>query len=320
MRGEFDLIRRFFETATPAREDVLLGVGDDCALLAPAPGRVLAVSSDTLVCGRHFHPDVDPESLGHKALAVNLSDLAAMGAEPAWVSLCLTLPEADEAWLASFMRGFSRLAVAHGVALIGGDTTCGPLSVSITVHGHVEPDRALRRDAARPGDAVYVTGTLGDAGLALRLRAAGEAASAEASLMARLDRPEPRVRTGRALAGLVRCAIDISDGLGADLGHICARSGVGAELDGAALPLSPAVRARVERDADWMLPLASGDDYELLVCAPPSCEAALEQAGRDCGTPLTRIGRIVAGAGVRMHLPDGNIIEEAALGHEHFSD
>ncbi len=320
MPGEFDLIRRYFAQATASREDVPLGIGDDCALLRVPPDRWLAVSSDTLVAGRHFLPTVDPESLGHKALAVNLSDLAAMGAEPAWASLCLTLPEADEAWLAAFMRGFSALAARYGVQLVGGDTTRGPLSISVTIQGLADPAHTLRRDAARPGDLVYVSGTLGDAGLAL-LAQQGlyTRAGSLPFLRQRLDRPEPRVELGLAAAPLAHAAIDLSDGLGGDLAHVCTASGVGAMLYLERLPLSPAVRDYVDETGDWSLPLSAGDDYELLLTVPGERQAAFEAAMREQAVPVTWVGMIESGAGVRAQYPDGQIDEGVAKGHDHFA-
>ena len=321
MAGEFDLIRRHFRQATAPREDVLLGIGDDCALLAVPPGQSLAVSSDTLVSGRHFQPDTDPEALGHKALAVNLSDLAAMGAEPAWASLCLTLPEADEAWLAAFMRGFSALAERFEVQLVGGDTTRGELSISITVHGLVEPKRAMRRDAARPGDLVYVTGQLGDAGLALLARQGLYVRDGSmASLMQRLDRPEPRVAEGRQAAGFARAAIDLSDGLGSDLGHLCEASRVGALLYLESLPVSEAVRDYVAETGDWSLPLSAGDDYELVLTVPGDRQQAFEAAARHWAVPVAWVGMIEPGRGVRAIHPDGTHSEQVATGYDHFRD
>jgi thiamine-monophosphate kinase len=252
MSGEFDLIRRHFRRSA-ARSDVRLGVGDDAALLRVPSGRELAVTMDTLVEGVHFLPDVDPAALGHKALAVNLSDLAAMGAEPAWATLALTLPGIDEEWIARFCAGFFALAERFGVDVVGGDTTRGPRAITVQAHGFVPPGAALLRSAARPGDVVYVTGTLGDAGLALLLASdrhdnAGAGAGAIddadlAALQGRLDRPVPRIAEGIALRGLARACIDVSDGLYADLSHILEESGVGAVLDLGALPLSRSLRA-----------------------------------------------------------------------------
>ncbi len=239
--SEFDLIRDYFTDVGARRTDVDLGVGDDCALLEVPAGQQLAISIDTLAAGTHFLPDCDPESLGHKSLAVGLSDLAAMGAEPAWATLALTLPDHDPGWIAAFSRGFAALAGAHGVSLVGGDTTRGPLSVTVQVHGLVPAGRAIRRSGAAPGDRVYVSGTLGDAGLALRRILSGEPVDPVAR--ARLERPTPRVALGLALRGVASAMIDVSDGLAADLGHILAASGVGAEIDLTALPLSAAVRS-----------------------------------------------------------------------------
>jgi len=319
MAGEFELIKRYFEAATPPRGDVLLGIGDDCALLQVSPGKALAVTTDTLVSGRHFEPRVNPESLGHKALAVNLSDLAAMGAEPAWASLALTLPEIDESWLRSFMRGFARLAQDYGVTLVGGDTTAGPLSISITVQGFLDPELAMRRDSARVGDSLYVSGTIGDAGLALRAHSGGETDKSVSELEERLDRPTPRVSLGLALRGVSRCAIDVSDGLGADLGHICDQSGVGALIEAQRLPLSPPVRGYVEEAGDWLLPLASGDDYELLFTVSQAQQIAFERVAERFELPLSRIGRIVpANEGLVALRPDGKRIEGMGKGYDHF--
>ncbi|MGB5467180.1 MAG: thiamine-phosphate kinase, partial [Sedimenticolaceae bacterium] len=242
--SEFDLIRDYFARATGARADVLLGIGDDCALLRPPPGLALAVSVDTLVAGRHFLVDADPLHLGHKALAVNLSDLAAMGAQPAWATLALTLPQVDRNWLRAFMDGFAALAATHDVQLVGGDTTRGPLSITVQVHGFVDSLLALRRSGARAGDRIMVSGTVGDAGLALQLMQQNPGGgSVDSRLSRRLDRPTPRVALGRLLVGQASAAIDVSDGLIADLGHICDASGVGARVELARLPLSPAFRA-----------------------------------------------------------------------------
>ena len=313
--SEFDLIQRFFSTAAVVRDDVPLGVGDDCALLAPPVGRQLAVSMDTLVAGVHFLDDVDPATLGHKALAVNLSDLAAMGAEPAWSTLALTLPRVDETWLRAFCDGFNRLARRHRVQLVGGDTTRGPLSITVQVVGLTAPGRALRRDAARPGDLVGVTGTLGDAGLALRLLQQGQACSSD--MRQRLEQPEPRVGAGLALAGLAHAAIDLSDGLVADLGHVCDGSGVGATIELARLPLSAAVGVVVSDD-DWELPLAAGDDYELCFTVAESHRDEVERRllADSCG--LSWIGRIDREPGVRWQRPDGSTLQPGAGGYDHF--
>lgn len=320
MPSEFDLIARYFSRGPVQRGDVVLGVGDDCALLEVPAGRQLAVSIDTLVEGTHFARDADPRALGHKALAVNLSDLAAMGAEPAWATLALTLPAADEDWLAGFAAGFLALAEQHGVQLVGGDTTRGPRSITVQVHGFVEPGRALRRDGARAGDLVYVTGTLGDAGLAL-LAQQGLFVGLGVldGLRERLDRPTPRLAEGRALAGVASAAIDVSDGLAADLGHVCAASGVGATLYLERLPCSAAVRDYVEGTGDWSVPLAAGDDYELCLTVPAARQAEIEALGAALPAGLHWVGTIERGAGVRLVLPDGTTLDQAPVGYDHFA-
>jgi thiamine-monophosphate kinase len=319
--SEFDLIRRYFTQGGPAGGDLVLGVGDDCALLRPPPGKELAVTIDTLVEGVHFAPGVDPEGLGHKALAVNLSDLAAMGAEPAWVSLALTLPRSDPAWLEGFSGGFLALAKASGVRLVGGDTTRGPLSITVAAHGFVEPGMALRRDGARPGDLVYVTGAIGDAGIALLVQQ-GEyrPQRGAADMDLRLERPSPRIEAGRALVGIASAAIDISDGLLSDLGHICEGSGVGADLELQRIPLSPAVTEYLEQGGQWDRVLTGGDDYELCFTVPPQQLDALEIVGKqlDCG--VTRVGSIGPEPGVRCRMGDGSELSLSSSGYEHFKD
>lgn len=318
--SEFDLIRRYFSELTPARDDVVLGIGDDCALLMVPPGRQLAVSMDTLVEGRHFAQGADPRGLGYKALAVNLSDLAAMGAEPAWATLSLSLPAADAQWLDAFADGFGALAGEWGVQLVGGDTTRGPLSITVQVHGLVSPGTALRRDGARPGDLVYVTGTLGDAGLAL-LAAQGLYVNPDALgfLRERLDRPTPRVRAGLALRGLATAAIDISDGLGSDLQHVCARSGVGVTLYAGELPVSAGVAEYIADTGDWALPLGAGDDYELCVTVPATQQAAVESLAAQLPGGLTWVGTVEATPGLRVMLPDGRQLDNAPSGYDHFA-
>lgn len=317
--SEFQLIEHYFSRLGVVRPDVPLGVGDDCALLQVPDGKQLAVSIDTLVEGVHFLSGCDAESLGHKALAVNLSDLAAMGAEPAWVTLALTLPGVDEAWLAAFCRGFAGLAQRHQVQLVGGDTTRGPLSISVQAHGFVAPGRALRRDTARPGDLIYVTGTLGDAALALQVLQGGYPAGEHlAVLRQRLERPEPRVAAGLALSGLAGGAIDISDGLLSDLGHICQRSGVGATLQQAAIPLSEPVAAYVRATGDWSMPLAGGDDYELCLIVPASRQAQVEALGPTLGCPLHLIGRIDPGSAIRCLDEAGAPVALNRGGYDHF--
>jgi len=324
MAGEFDLIRDYFQGATALRGDVALGIGDDCALLNVPPGRQLAVSMDTLVCGRHFLPDVDPASLGHKALAVNLSDLAAMGAEPAWVTLGLTLPGADahwQAWLGAFVGGFAGLAAQHGVQLVGGDTTRGELSITVQVHGFVRPGQALRRDGAHEGDLVYVSGQLGDAGLALLAQQGLYVGLGSLEhLQVRLDRPQPRVALGRSLVGLASAAIDVSDGAAADLGHICSASGCGAQVYLERLPMSDTVADYVRETGDWSVPLSSGDDYELVFTVPEGRQGELETAAAAWDVPLTWIGLMRKGAGVEVQLPDGLTTDTVSGGYDHFNN
>lgn len=321
MNGEFDLIRTYFRSTAKPASGVLLGVGDDAALLAPTPGHTLVVATDTLVAGRHFPADTAARDIGHKLMAVNLSDMAAMGARPRWALLALTLPEADADWLAAFADGLFALARLHDVSLVGGDTTRGPLTLSLTLLGEVPAGGALRRDAARPGDWLGVTGTLGDAGLGLAL-ALGDAALREqvggqaAFLRERLDRPTPRVAQGRALAahiGQVHACIDVSDGLAQDLGHVLSQSGVGAEIDVARLPLSPAVREHCVRTGDPSLPLCAGDDYELLFSFVSEAGDALREV-----LDFTVIGRVTAEPGLRLLDEQGKRIDRATPGHDHF--
>lgn len=325
--GEFELIERFFKrgaTATPAGP-VALGIGDDCALLQPAPGQQLAISCDLLVEGRHFLPDADPAALGHKALAVNLSDLAAMGAEPLAFTLALALPTEraqDEAWLGALAQGLFALADAHQCPLVGGDTTAGPLSLCITVFGQVPAGQALRRDGARAGDELWVSGTLGDARLALgALR--GEFTLPADTLVAarqRLERPTPRLALGRALRGIAHSAIDISDGLAGDLGHILQASRVGASIEATLADTLMAART-LPADAPTRLPfiLTGGDDYELAFTAPPAASAAVQAAAEHAATPVTRIGRIEAEPGLRLIDADGRAAPLAARGFDHFA-
>lgn len=319
MPSEFELIARYF-THAPSRADVRLGVGDDAAVLGVPPGQELVVTTDTLVAGVHFPERTPPEAVGHKVLAVNLSDLAAMGADPAWVTLAITLPSADEHWLADFSRGFAALARLHGVDLVGGDTTRGPLSITVQAMGLVPAGQALRRSGAGPGDLLYVSGTLGDAGLALAALN-GEVllggADAEDCLR-RLDRPTPRMALGRALRGLASAAIDVSDGLLADLGHMLQASGAGALIELERLPLSAPVRRRVREARDWTLPLASGDDYELLFSVPASRRDALTEVLRGLDVEVTCIGRIEA-AGLRLVEAGGRDVAPARLGYDHFA-
>lgn len=318
MPSEFDLIARHF---TRPAFNAVLGVGDDAALLAPRPGMELAVSSDMLVCGRHFFPDMDPYLLGHKTLAVNLSDLAAMGAIPRWALLSLALPEADEAWLASFSRGLFDMATRFEVSLVGGDTTRGPLNLCVTILGEVEAGRALRRSGARCGEDIWVSGDLGGAALGLR-HLLGEAPldplAADACLT-RLYAPEPRVVLGRSLQGIARAAIDISDGLLADLGHLLESSHAGAELEFSLLPAHPAVAASLDDPLARSCLLAGGDDYELCFTAPPYCAEAIRGAAAAAETPVTRVGRVTATPGLRLLSARGEEMTPGVQGFDHFA-
>ena len=314
--AEFDLIARIRQRVAE-RADVALGIGDDCALLLPPPGMQLAVTMDTLNAGVHFPADAAPFDIGWKSLAVNLSDLAAMGAQPAWCTLSLTLPQADPAFVEGFVDGFFALAAVHGIGLVGGDTTGGPLAVSITAHGHVEPAAALRRDGARPGDALWVSGCLGDAAAGLdEWRAGGPR---DPVLRGRMERPQPRVALGRALRGVASACIDVSDGLLADLAHVCRASAVAAVVEADALPTSPSLRARLPAARCRELAAAGGDDYELCFTAPAGAEAAVLAAGERGGVAVTRIGRIEPGAGLRCVLADGAPWQPPRTGWEHFA-
>ena len=319
--SEFDIIQRYFTRKTNSDPALILGIGDDAALLHVPAGMELAVSVDTLVAGVHFPADTHPTDIGYKALAVSLSDMAAMGAEPRWATLALTLPEADESWLENFSKGFFELADRYGVQLIGGDTTRGPLAITVQIHGLVPAGTALRRSAARPGDLIYVTGELGDAGLALLLLQEKISVSAEqaAQAMTRLNRPEPRVKAGLALRGIAHAAIDLSDGLVADLGHILKASGVGATLHMERLPLSPAVTSVLDQAGGWNLPLSSGDDYELCFTVPPANQARLLATLEDFSCVCTCIGVIEIAPGLRCKLPNGELFEPAHAGYQHFS-
>ena len=313
--GEFDLIARI-RARVATRADVVLGIGDDAALLAPPPGRQLVVTADTLNDGVHFPRGSSPADVGWKALAVNLSDLASMGAEPAWCTLSLSLPQSDPAWIEGFLDGFLDLAGQHGIALVGGDTTRGPLSIAVTAMGLVEPGRALRRDGARVGDEVWVTGTLGDAagGLALLDREPAPA------LRARLDRPTPRVDAGRALVGIATACVDVSDGLLADLGHVCARSHVAARIDVDALPASAALREAFGEADRIALQAGGGDDYELCFTAPADAGADIGAVSAQLGLRFTRIGRIVAGEGVHPVDAKSQPWSSPRRGYDHFAE
>jgi thiamine-monophosphate kinase len=345
--AEFDLIDRIRSRAA-TRGDVVLGIGDDAAIVQVPAGRQLVVCTDTLNAGVHFPLDTAAADIGWKALAVNLSDLAAMAAEPAWCTLSLSMPADDPAWLDGFLDGFLGLAAQHAVALIGGDTTRGPLSISVTAHGLVEPGGALCRDGAQVGDDLWVTGTLGDAAAALALLLPGaglpalkrdedergrashpasdppsplESARAEAIelLRPRLDRPTPRVAVGRRLGGLAHAGIDISDGLLADLAHICRASGVAAEIELDALPCSPALARAFELPQRRVLQATGGDDYELCFSAPVRARESIDALAARTATAITRIGQMTAGEGVRALDADGGQWHPPRTGYMHFS-
>ena len=319
--SEFEIIRRYFTPTGAGRDDVVAGVGDDAALLRTPPESELVVCMDTLVSGVHFPDGTSPAAIGHKALAVNLSDLAAMGAEPAWVTLSLTLPDNKPAWLEQFSRAFFKLAARYNVQLVGGDTSRGPLSVTVQAHGFVPAGQALRRRGAQPGDRIYVTGTLGDAGLALQLDMAPGTA-----LRQRLDYPWPRVEAGRVLRGHASAAIDISDGLLADLGHLLEGDDLGAVLQVDDLPRSGEFLASLKHmDPDrqayfYELPLSAGDDYELCFTVPEPYTAAMESRLAGISCECTSIGVIEAAAGIRCYRKTGEHYRPAVSGYLHFNE
>ena len=318
MPSEFDLIARYFTRPTPG---AVLGVGDDCALLVPTPGMQLAVSSDMLLEGRHFSPQDSPAGIGHKSLAVNLSDLAAMGAKPRWTTLSIALPGVDEAWLQAFARGFFRIADAHGIELVGGDTTRGALSIAITVIGEVPSGQALQRNGARAGDEVWLSGEIGSAALALAYRQGRlfmEQVDA-AKVLPALYLPQPRVALGIALRGIAHSAIDISDGLLADLGHILQASRVGAELSFASLPIAVVTQAYLENPVARECVLAGGDDYELCFTAAADQHDAVLAAGAQAGVAVTCVGRITTEAGLQVLDAQGAQIMFDKTGYDHFA-
>jgi len=316
--SEFSLIQRYFTRPTPG---AVLGVGDDAALVRVGSGMELAISTDMLVSGTHFFPDADPFMLGHKALAVNISDMAAMGAMPRWATLAIALPAEDEAWLEGFSAGFFALADEYHVELVGGDTTQGPLNLSVTIMGEVPQGQALRRDGAQVGDEIWVSGRLGDAALALA-HMQGKLLLDDASFIsvaANLHRPAPRVALGMALRGMAHSAIDISDGLLADLGHILQRSKVAAVIQLDKLPVSAYLQPYLAHALGRQCVLAGGDDYELCFTAPASRHAEIEKLSAQLGLPLNCIGKIVAGTGCSVHAADGSEITIRETGYDHFA-
>jgi thiamine-monophosphate kinase len=308
--SEFALIRRFFSKQKIINPSTRAGIGDDGALMSIPDGYELAITTDTMVENVHFFAGADPELLGHKLLAVNLSDLAAMGAKPVSAMLALTLPQADERWLQAFAGGFLALAERYSVDLIGGDTTCGPLTLTVQAMGLVPRGKALLRSAAKPGDFIYVTGNLGDAGLGLKITQGYRCADPEAALL-RFNAPDPQVEAGLTLVGVAHACIDISDGLAGDLGHILEQSGAGACVDWDALPLSEEVLAYIQETGDWTMPLVAGDDYQLCFTVSPENAA---QLSIDC----KKIGVIESEPGLRLN-KSGQLQSLKVLGFEHFS-
>ncbi|RPH22577.1 thiamine-phosphate kinase [Buttiauxella warmboldiae] len=320
--GEFSLIARYFDRVSSSRRDVETGIGDDCALLTVAEKQVLAISTDTLVSGIHFLPDIDPRDLGYKALAVNLSDLAAMGADPAWLTLAITLPEVDESWLEAFSDSLFEQLEYYDMQLIGGDTTRGPLAMTLGIHGLVPAGRALKRSGARPGDWIYVTGTPGDsaAGLAiLQDRLVVKDAAQSDYLKKRHLRPTPRILHGQALRDLASSAIDLSDGLISDLGHILKASACGARIDLDALPYSEAVKANLSATAALQWALSGGEDYELCFTVPEVNRGALDVAIGNLGIPFTCIGQVLPESEGLQFLQNGKPVMLDLKGYDHFA-
>lgn len=313
--SEFDLIRTYFSRLGAPRADVVLDIGDDAAVVDVATGRQLVLAVDTMVAGVHFPADTPADAVGYKSLAVNLSDLAAMGAEPAWALLAITLPSPDMGWIEGFCCGFQRLATQFGVRCIGGDTTRGPLTISVTVAGTVPRGQALGRHGAKPGDALYVTGNIGDAGLGLQTALGRWAGPNSAFFLQRLNYPMPRLEAGFVLRHYASAAIDISDGLLADLGHVLQASDVGARLDLAAIPVSHEVLSAGGYD----LALTAGDDYELCFSVPPEKQAAMESALAQVGLNAYRIGVITSQTGLQCIAADGKVWQAKSVGYNHFA-
>ena len=314
---EFSLIRRFFAAPATARDDVVLGIGDDAALLRVPAGQELVVSTDSLVAGVHFPADLPADAVGHRALASNLSDLAAMGATPAWVLMALTLPEIDEAWLEDFSRGFFALAKQHDMALVGGNVARGPLNITLTVQGFVPAGAALTRAGASVGDLVYVTGNPGDAAAGLELLQKG-GADLRHPCVRRFAYPEPRIAAGQALRGVASAAIDVSDGLLADLGHLLEARGFGAKLGLARLPVSAELLSLHAEDQAWAFALTGGDDYELCFTVHADRAAAAESRLQAVGCKVTCIGAVAAGSGIHCLDHDGQPRSYPHPGHRHF--
>lgn len=323
MLSEFDIIQRYFERPAPG---AILGIGDDAALVQPSAGMELAVSTDMLVSGQHFFPDADPQGVGHKALAVNLSDMAAMGARPRWATLSLALPTTlvgeNDTWLQAFSAGFFKLADAYQVELIGGDTTRGPLTVCVTVIGEVARGKALRRSGAKSGDDIWISGHLGDAALALAHQQGNIVLQPHEieGCLAGLNTPTPRVGLGHGLVGLARSAIDISDGLLADLGHILKCSQASAIVSMPKINCSASLRRYLPHPVALKCLLAGGDDYELCFTAPRSKRAKIDALSRELVLPLTRVGKIGVGDGLVVLDASGKIVTLETKGYDHFRD
>ncbi|MCW9046547.1 MAG: thiamine-phosphate kinase [Gammaproteobacteria bacterium] len=321
--SEFDLINQFFKNTKVKRDDVLLGIGDDCAMLSPPSGKILAVSTDTLISGVHFPETTSPEDIAYKSLAVNLSDLAAMGAEPAWVSLAISLPDSNVEWLAAFMRGFNELAERFNVALIGGDTTQGALSITLNVTGFVDAKLALKRSSAKVGDSIFVTGNIGDASIGLDIILNNVKPpdlfmdDYKSYCIDRLNRPYPQVIAGQLLTAFSAAAIDISDGLNADLNHMCKASKVGAIINIENLPASEALLVFYNHKPDWQNILTAGDDYELCFTCAKDKVTEMQSLMGTHNIKTTCIGEIVSGAGVKCMF-DNEVLNFQQTGYNHF--
>ncbi len=316
--NEFSLIEKYFSPLSISRGDVLLGIGDDAAITTIPTGKQLAITTDTLVAGVHFLSDWSARDIAYKSLAVNLSDLAAMGAEPAWVSLALTLPEANELWLADFAAGFQELLQQYNVQLIGGDTTQGPLTITITVHGFINPNFYLRRDAAKVGDMIYITGELGAAAIAVKnLKENSLSAADQAVAMQALLRPQAKIKEGLALASMAHAAIDISDGLAADLNHILNKSSVAARIDLEKIPVATVCLSNLAEFDARLLALTGGDDYQLCFTAAANQQAAIAELARQLDCPMTAIGVIEQGTGLCCQW-QGKELALPLKGYEHF--
>jgi len=322
--SEFDLINHFFKTSALPRDDVLQGVGDDCALLAPPPGKQLAISTDTLISGVHFPQSTLAADIGYKSLAVNLSDLAAMGASPAWASLAISLPEADQSWLANFMQGFNELARTYNVSLVGGDTTCGPLTITLNIVGFVDEKKALKRNRAKAGDLIFMTGTLGDA--VTGLNAILNKTPLDKNLqycVQRLNRPEPQINAGLLLTRFRVAAIDISDGLLTDLNHICTASKTGADIFLNQLPLSDSLKqyyAQGDHQPDWQTISCGGDDYELCFSCDAQSADEMLKLFKAQQIKVTQIGHMTSGMKINCIDAEGKVRNLQNRGYNHFNE